>query len=527
MTGGWDRREAGWFLLAMAWLALTLGARPLTLPDEGRYVSVAWEMVTSGDWLCPTLNGLPFFHKPPLFYWITAASLRAFGLHEWAARLAAWLGAGVAAYTLFGFALRQSGRVVARWTLLILVTLPIVFGGAQFANLDMLVAGFISAAIVLAAEAALEAQARKPYRKWLAGSYLCAALGVLAKGLIGAALPGLVILAWLAWNRRLAQLRELLWLPGLALFALVAVPWFAALQARYPGFFHYFFVYQQFQRYAAAGYNNPQPFWFYVPIVAVGMLPWSYWLIATARSRTATTEHSRTIRSLMWLWPALIAAFFSIPASKLVGYILPAVPPLAYLTADGLQRKWGAASALPRPVRWSAAIAALLCLSLVVSYNLFIKKSDKALSRAVASARHPDEPLIFLNDQFFDVPFYLGLREPVVIVDGWDRPDVGKRDDWRKALLDAAEFDPVKARKVLLTPQQLPGVLCSHPRSWIMARTRAAETSPYLHGVAPLATQDEVSVWQVSAQALSARGLCPQTPSDGSADRSKPPPTAE
>ena len=88
MTAGWNRREAGLFLLALAWLALTLGARPLALPDEGRYVSVAWEMLTSGNWLFPTLDGLPFFHKPPLFYWITAGSLGLFGTHEWASRLA-------------------------------------------------------------------------------------------------------------------------------------------------------------------------------------------------------------------------------------------------------------------------------------------------------------------------------------------------------------------------------------------------------------------------------------------------------
>ncbi|MGA9993178.1 MAG: hypothetical protein WBP86_12700, partial [Thiobacillaceae bacterium] len=86
MTTGWNRREAGFFLLALAWLALTLGVRPLALPDEGRYVSVAWEMLTSGNWLYPTLDGLPFFHKPPLFYWITAGSLSLFGTHEWASR---------------------------------------------------------------------------------------------------------------------------------------------------------------------------------------------------------------------------------------------------------------------------------------------------------------------------------------------------------------------------------------------------------------------------------------------------------
>ena len=151
MSAGWNRKDAGLFLLALAWLALTLGVRPLALPDEGRYVSVAWEMLNSGNWLYPTLNGLPFFHKPPLFYWITAASLGVFGTHEWAGRLAPLFGAGIAAFALYGFALRQKGAAVARVSLLILVTQPFFFGGAQFANLDMLVAGLIVGAVLLVA----------------------------------------------------------------------------------------------------------------------------------------------------------------------------------------------------------------------------------------------------------------------------------------------------------------------------------------------------------------------------------------
>lgn len=84
-------------LCLVAWVAFTLVARPLMLPDEGRYVGVAWEMLRSGEWLTPTLNGLPYFHKPPLFYWITATSLWLFGQHEWAARVASLLGAALGA----------------------------------------------------------------------------------------------------------------------------------------------------------------------------------------------------------------------------------------------------------------------------------------------------------------------------------------------------------------------------------------------------------------------------------------------
>ena len=79
------------FLAVFAWLAFSIGLRPLSLPEEGRYVGVAYEMLRSGDWLVPTENGLPFFHKPPLFYWITAASMRVLGASVWAARVDAWI----------------------------------------------------------------------------------------------------------------------------------------------------------------------------------------------------------------------------------------------------------------------------------------------------------------------------------------------------------------------------------------------------------------------------------------------------
>src|SRR6516164_7259502 len=102
------------------WLAASAGLRPLALPDEGRYVGVAWEMLRSGNWLVPTLDTLPYFHKPPLFYWLTAASLAVFGVNEWAARLPSLLAATGSAFALYLFARRFVGEFFARMTLLIL-----------------------------------------------------------------------------------------------------------------------------------------------------------------------------------------------------------------------------------------------------------------------------------------------------------------------------------------------------------------------------------------------------------------------
>ncbi|MDQ2780516.1 MAG: glycosyltransferase family 39 protein, partial [Pseudomonadota bacterium] len=139
---GW-RQSALVLLAVFAALAATAWLRPLMLPDEGRYVGVAWEMLRSGDWLVPRLNGLPFFHKPPLFYWITAASMSVFGLHEGVARAASLLGATLAAMAMFLFVHRWGGAQRARLTLVALLAQPLFFLGAQFANLDMLVAGCI------------------------------------------------------------------------------------------------------------------------------------------------------------------------------------------------------------------------------------------------------------------------------------------------------------------------------------------------------------------------------------------------
>ena len=103
------RPAAAVALLALVWLAALAWPRPLMLPDEGRYVGVAWEMLRSGDWLTPTLDGLPYFHKPPLFYWITAGALELFGVHPWAGRIASWLAALASALALLAFARRWSG----------------------------------------------------------------------------------------------------------------------------------------------------------------------------------------------------------------------------------------------------------------------------------------------------------------------------------------------------------------------------------------------------------------------------------
>ena len=331
-------------LLILGWLLLWTPFRPLLVPDEGRYVDVAWEMLRSGNWITPSLNGFPYFHKPPLFYWITAAGLQVFGLHEWVGRLASVIGATVGITAVYAWVRQRQDVSTARLFLLLALVQPLVFGGAQYANLDMLVAGMITATLVLLAHSVFLLRNGGCYQTVLAWAYAFAGLGFLAKGLIGLVLPALALLCWLTATRQLKWLPKLLlsvrgWLVLLAL----VVPWLWAMQQRYPDFFHYFFVVQHFDRFAKTGFNNMHPWWFYPTLLALFLLPFAYslWRSIRAGSLNPATPHA-DMRWLMWIWAAVIILFFSLPKSKLVGYILPAMLPLEYLCADALVLRYRA-----------------------------------------------------------------------------------------------------------------------------------------------------------------------------------------
>ena len=144
----------------------------------------------------------------------------------------------------------------------------------------------------------------------------------------------------------------------------MAVPWFVLMQARYPGFYDYFFVYQHFQRFAASGFNNAQPFWFYLPVVAGLSLPWSLWAGGIMRRTFWQEGDARDLRRLALVWFAVVLVFFSLPQSKLVGYVLPALAPLAFLLAEVILGAWREPGdpVSPRLVRTSAAVAAGICV---------------------------------------------------------------------------------------------------------------------------------------------------------------------
>lgn len=522
-------------LLLALWLLLTAGWRPLAVPDEGRYAGIALDMARSGDWAVPLLNGLPFFHKPPLFYWITALVLKLAGPTLWAARTASLLGAWMMGMGLYLFIRRHAGQPQAWRGLMVLSTLPFFFGGAQYANLDMLVAGLISLTILAGAHAVLQAADGRPARAWVWLTYALAALGMLAKGLIGFVLPGAVLVLWLAWQRHWIGLWRLVSLPGLLVFAIIGLPWFFVMDQRFPGFFHYFFVYQHFQRFAETGFNNQLPFWFYPPALLLLTLPWSWRTVRAVRAawkqrtslpqklyQPAAMAHPASLQRLWWAWLVVIVGFFSIPHSKLIGYILPCLPAWAALLAGWARAPAGSGCTPCRPAL--PAAAAGLCVAMIAAVALLPAPGTREAGQYLRTHAQPQEPLVMLGEYYYDLPYYFPTAQPPVVADNWDDPAIRQRDNWRKELLDAGEFAPRAQARILVAPAGLGPLLCASAAkgtaAWVMASTGAAAQSsapPFLLQLAPVWTQPAgkkhgAALWKLEPGFIRDRLHCTSAP---------------
>ena len=363
-------RRSSWlvFLALMAALLLLATQRPLALPDEGRYGEIGRWMLQSGDFLAPRLDGLPFFHKPPLLHWLQSGAYAVLGVSAWSARFIPALHAGLMLLGLYLSVRHVEGEAQARRAMLVLgSSLGFLIGG-QYVNHDMLVAAWISSAIWCMGAAFMHGE-RPDTRLALLGFASCA-FGVLSKGLIGIVLPGMVILAWLLYTGQIRKMLALPWLRGLAVFAAIALPWFILGQQKYPELFNYLIIGQHFARYTGQTFNNQWPFWFYLVVLPALMFPWGLLFVAWLRPRMfkAAVTHDRRDpavqwSSLLWIWLGVILLFFSLPKSKIVGYILPVLPPAAALVAR-TWKDWQASERLKNRL-FAGLLAASLLLSVV------------------------------------------------------------------------------------------------------------------------------------------------------------------
>jgi 4-amino-4-deoxy-L-arabinose transferase-like glycosyltransferase len=368
--------------LVVLWFG-TLDARHLLRSDEGRYAEIAREMWVSGDWVTPRYNGLKYFEKPPFHLWATALAYQAFGLGEWQARLwVALSGAGGLLLTMLA-AWRWWGRRVAGLAGLVLLAAPLWNVASHFNSLDMSVSGALTAVLagtLLAQHPQADAVAR---RRWMLLAWAAMGVAVLTKGLIGVVLPGLALLVYSLWARDPRVWRRLHFLPGTLLLLLVTVPWFWLVSRRNPEFLHFFFVHEHFERYTSGVHQRDAPFWYFVPLLLGGFLPWlGLWPGMAAQALRPASAPGLRPNLLLAAWALSIFVFFSASGSKLPGYILPVLPALAVLAARTLDAQ--SARAWSRQLTGALVVAVLLALAAPFAARLSSNPATSALYGAYA-----------------------------------------------------------------------------------------------------------------------------------------------
>ena len=340
----------GWAILIVATLYACyfshLGAIGFVGPDEPRYAWIARAMAETGDWVTPRLYGQPWFEKPPLYYWGAAASFKVFGVSEAAARSPSAISALLATLALAWLALRMYGAETARWLLLLLPTTVGMIGFSHAAATDMPFSGMLTIAMVCAAvvlrlvpsaegrASLIPTSSSTPWTALiLCGFFL--GLAVLAKGPAGIILCGGAVFFWAIFTKRWRDAFRLLHPAAIAAFCITALPWYILCARRNPDFFRVFIIEHNFKRYLTPEFQHIQPFWFYVPVLLAALFPWTVLFSWAAFPASFELRRRRRLGHFNWLlfcWAAFTLLFFTISKSKLPGYVLPAVAPIALLT---------------------------------------------------------------------------------------------------------------------------------------------------------------------------------------------------
>jgi 4-amino-4-deoxy-L-arabinose transferase-like glycosyltransferase len=338
-------RPLVWLLIALALVISMdgLGDRKLANPDEGRYSEISREMAASGDFVTPRLNGIKYFEKPPMQYWASAISFKLFGLSEWSARLYTML-CGLGCIFLAAYCARRCfDQDTALYTAAVLASAPYFAAMSEIVTLDMGLTFWMTLTMTsyLIAERASTAAART---RWLLAGWVGMAGAVLSKGLIGIVFPGAAIFLYCIWHRDFGRLARLAWLPGLALFLLITVPWFYLVSQANPEFLRFFFIHEHFERFTSTAHRRTEAWWFFIPILFVGFLPWLITLLPSLRRAWRRAPQmdldGRAFAPLRFIviYSAFILLFFSASGSKLPAYILPFFPVLAIVIGAYLKQ---------------------------------------------------------------------------------------------------------------------------------------------------------------------------------------------
>jgi 4-amino-4-deoxy-L-arabinose transferase-like glycosyltransferase len=348
-----------------------LGQFGLIGADEPRYAQVAREMLERHDLITPVLGGRPWLEKPPLYYWQAMLAYAIFGVSDWAARLPSALDATLLVLAAYFF-LRRFRPAFELDGALITASSAGIVGYARAASTDMALAAAFTIGML-----GWWAWRESGKRIYLAVFYGFMALGMLAKGPVAPFLAAVVIVLYASAVREWRLVPTSLWLPGIILFCAIALPWYVAVQMRNPEFFREFIVQQNLGRFSENLYHHSEPFWYYLPVTALALSPWTIFVIAAlvqtvrlwwAERRTGDAvglESEKQFSIFAGCWLVVPIVFFSISQSKLPGYILPAIPAGALLLVSYLRQHLEHSESEPAAM-WLVVLHALLAAAPIV-----------------------------------------------------------------------------------------------------------------------------------------------------------------
>ena len=336
------------FLVPLVLYVAVLPVMPLMEPDEARYALIPQYMNQTGDYITPHLKGVAYLEKPPLAYWATALFFKAFGENTFAARLFAGLCAWGCILLVYNMGFYFHDRKTGLYSAAVLSVSLLLFALGRINILDMPLTLFLCLAIWCGFSFFLSPGMAD--KKWLYGFYGSSALAFLTKGVIGVVFPPAVIVLWLLWSRRWRDILRIFSPGGILLFALPVGAWLFMVQRANPDFFWFFFIHEHFLRYTTKIHERVEPFWYYLPVVLLGITPWLAYLaqalmgvrLDSSFRRNDKLKHLRAFCEsvklftgaeirLFAIWTGFIFLFFSLSSSKLASYIAPVILPLAVL----------------------------------------------------------------------------------------------------------------------------------------------------------------------------------------------------
>jgi len=368
-------------IIAIAWFA-NLDVRKLQHPDEGRYAEIAREMLVTGDWVTPRLDGLKYFEKPPLQYWLTAASFKAFELDEWTARLPGAVAGFATVVVVAATGAALAGAAAGLYAGLVLAGSVWLFGISHLVTLDALLTFWLTLSLCAFLRAQHARASPSHVKRWMLLAYAAAAAGLLTKGLVALLIPFATLVLYTLVTRDRGPWRRLHPASGLALLVAIAAPWFVLVSLRNPEFARFFFIHEHFERFLTTEHHRVGAWWYFLPMFVVGFLPWTglfLWVLPKSWREATTDGAGFAWAKFCLVWTAFVLVFFSLSGSKLPSYILPMFPSAALVLGWQLERT--------RTQTLAAATLVLAVLTLALWLAAVV--GWPRLAEALADARTP------------------------------------------------------------------------------------------------------------------------------------------